>query len=99
MGKKHNAKGAGEDVVGCIRKGKGLGAGFAEFDVGEAFLASEFLRKRNHAWSEIGGGHAAGGSHFAHDGKRGIADTALEIDDAHPAATLTALDNPFRAPP
>src|SRR2546429_3787628 len=45
VGKKHDAEAAGENVVGFVRKGERLRVGFAEVDVGEAFLASELDRK------------------------------------------------------
>src|SRR5207244_13648263 len=39
--KKHDAEAARENVVGFTGKRKRLGAGFAEFNVGEPFLARE----------------------------------------------------------
>src|SRR5260370_41634222 len=43
IGKKHNAEAASEDIEGFAGEREGLRAGFAEFDVGDAFLAREFL--------------------------------------------------------
>ncbi len=91
--KEHGAEAAGEDVVGLVRERKGFGAGFAEFDVGDALLASQFFRKGNHARAKIGGDDAAGGSDFRGDGKRGIADAAGEIQDAEARAKLGGLED------
>src|SRR5713226_339388 len=57
--KKHNTEAASEYVVGFTGERERLGVGFAEFDVGNAFFAREFLGKRHHARAEIGRGHAA----------------------------------------
>jgi len=55
------------------------------------FFARELLGERHHPRSEIGGGHAAGRTHFLSDRKRGITDAtgeikkrASQVEDARP---------------
>jgi len=94
-GKKHHAEAAGEDVVRFVGKRERLRAGFAEFDVGDAFLAREFFGKRNHARAEIGRSHTARWSNFHGNRKRGIANATGKIENAHAGAKMGGLENGF----
>jgi len=54
--KKTSRRSGGEDVERFAGKRERLRAGFAEFNVGNAFLGARFFGKRNHARAEIGRG-------------------------------------------
>ena len=95
IGKKHDAKAAGEGVEGSVGERKGFGVGFAEIDVGEAFLTGEFFGERHHAGAEVRGGDAAGRSDFAGDGERGIADATREVENAHARTKLRGFEDGF----
>ena len=57
IGKKHDSKAAGDNVVAFTGERERLGAGFAEFDVGDASVARQFFGKRNHSRTQVGRGH------------------------------------------